>query len=338
MARASVLRGGDRRALRTGRRCGGYPGDGAGGLDRPARQRFRRNDARSGGVSRVGEGERDPRVTAAIFVLLAMVAAWVFSGLLLLYALARRGLAGGEAWSYGLLLAWFILPLLLEYVISELIHPVLLDRYLLGALPPASMLAGVACSRLRSLPIALAAGVALIVMRAWVLVPSYGVTLENWREAVTAVVDDSRPHDCVAFFVSDAYMPLRLLPPPSDRYPSPSTGARAAGLELGVTDALRPRASVHTRQPHARCRCVLPAAVARLFARSRVPAGARRDPLPGQCLRGPSGAAPRDQTPPLRLSRRWGSRACRSRCTSGTRAQSRGLRDLGDRTPRPFGE
>jgi hypothetical protein len=183
-----------------------------------------------------------------------VLAAWVLAGVLFLYAMARRGLAGGEAWAYGLLIAWFLLPIVIEYLVSELVHPVIGDRYLLDVLPPASMLAGVACSRLRPLSVALAAAAAVLVLRAWVLVPSYGETLENWRAAVTAVVDDSRPHDCVAFFVADGYMPfdyyvLRLVgahpPPPTPVLPDSSWAARSPHvLEPAVIPAARMPAAV----------------------------------------------------------------------------------------------
>jgi hypothetical protein len=37
------------------------------------------------------------------------------------------------------------------------------------------------------------------------ILPGYGVPLENWRQGVTEVVARAQPHDCIAFFVADGY-------------------------------------------------------------------------------------------------------------------------------------
>jgi len=143
----------------------------------------------------------------------AMLAAWALGGCLFVYTwIRRRGTStielAEQTWGYALLIAWFVVPVILTYLISVTIQPVLSDRYLLGALPGASMLAGVACSRLRPWPLALLAGVGLVVMRAWVIMPGYGISLENWRQGVMTIVAKSQPGDCIAFDVTDGYTPF----------------------------------------------------------------------------------------------------------------------------------
>jgi hypothetical protein len=151
---------------------------------------------------------------------LGMLLCWAVGLCLFLGSLARRRLAT-EPWGYGLLLAWFLLPPVITYLISVGIQPVLSDRYILTALPPASMIAGVALSRLRPWPVAVAPALIILALRAWVLVPGYGVPLENWRQGVIDVASRSQPHDCIAFFVADGYtafdyyvLHLRSLPGP----------------------------------------------------------------------------------------------------------------------------
>ena len=146
--------------------------------------------------------------TAAHLVIIAMAALWVYAALLWSRALAHRAKERTAAWAYGLLIAWVACPVVISYLVSALVHPILVDRYLLDTLPAASMLAGVACARLRPQPLAIGTGAALLVLRAWVTVPSYGAPLEDWRGAEIAVLDRSLPGDCVAFFTSDGYMPF----------------------------------------------------------------------------------------------------------------------------------
>jgi hypothetical protein len=132
------------------------------------------------------------------------VLCWALGAGFFVHGLLRRG-RGEREWGYGLLIGWFVLPPMLTYVVSIEIHPVLGDRYILAALPPASMLAGVALSRLRPWWIAAAGGLTLVALRAWAIAPGYGVSLENWRQGVIAVAARSHPHDCIAFFVADGY-------------------------------------------------------------------------------------------------------------------------------------
>lgn len=178
-----------------------------------------------------------PVTAVTHMLLLAVFATWALAAVAFLYALVRDG-RGGAAWSWGLLIGWLVVPIVLSYLVSQHVEPLIGDRYLLDVVPAASMLSGVACSRLRPIPVALAAGAALVACRAIVLFPSYGQTIENWRGTVSAVVAASRPGDCVAFFVTDGYTPF-------DYYV-----LRLEGVHQPVPSPVLPTSSWASRTPH----------------------------------------------------------------------------------------
>jgi mannosyltransferase len=146
-----------------------------------------------------------PFGTSLVDVLTVLtVLCWALGAYQLVHDLLHRG-RPERAWGNALVFGWFLVPPLAAYLISELVQPVLSDRYILDALPPASMTMGVALSRLRPWPAAAAASVAVVLMRAAVIIPGYGVPLENWRQAVVDVAARSHHGDCIAFFVADGY-------------------------------------------------------------------------------------------------------------------------------------
>ncbi len=152
--------------------------------------------AEQGGVASGGEVR---------LVVLGMLAAWLLAACLFAVCVARRHRCD-ESFAWGLLLGTFLLPALATYAISELIHPVLSDRYLLSVVAPASMVAGVACSRIRPAAGAWLAGQALVGLRIVQITPTYGVSLEDWQAATSYVLGRTQPHDCAAFFIADGYM------------------------------------------------------------------------------------------------------------------------------------
>lgn len=112
-----------------------------------------------------------------------------------------------------LLLAWLLVPLALILVESLIGQPVALARTSLVALPAASLLLAaslLADDRAVRLPLPgpLAWGaVALIVLvRAAVLIPTYGTSPENWRRAASVIAAAARPGDCAVFYPLDGWM------------------------------------------------------------------------------------------------------------------------------------
>lgn len=150
---------------------------------------------------------------------------WLIGVALCVSSFMRNG-HSRQSWGYLLMILWLAVPSVLAYLVSFLVHPVLNARYVLGSLPAGSMLAGVVCSRLRSVHVATAAGIALVALRFSVILPTYGHPFEDWRAAVASVASRSKAQDCVAFYVAQGfdtfdYYAERLPPAMYERLPRP---------------------------------------------------------------------------------------------------------------------
>jgi mannosyltransferase len=105
------------------------------------------------------------------------------------------------------LLAWLVVPAVVSFVESRLAQPTFTARDLLVSLPAAAVvLARVVCDQRlpRLATVGLLAG--FVGLRAAQLVPSYGVSPENWRFATAYVLQRAEPGDCVAFYPLDGRM------------------------------------------------------------------------------------------------------------------------------------
>lgn len=128
-----------------------------------------------------------------------------------------RGQRGVEAgWRGGLMLAWLVVPAIVALLESAVGQSVFQARYLLVSLPAVSLLLASALADRRVLAagrlpqlLAVAALVALIVLRALQLAPAYGASPENWRAATAYVIGHGQPRDCVAFYPADGRMAFR---------------------------------------------------------------------------------------------------------------------------------
>lgn len=128
-----------------------------------------------------------------------------------LIAVLARALRRPE-WRTSLLVAWLLVPLALILAESLLGQPVALARTSLVVLPAASLLLaagllGPGRTRL-PLPVPLAWGAVaiLLVLRGFVLAPSYGSSPEDWKAAARYVSNRAQPGDCVAFYPLDGWM------------------------------------------------------------------------------------------------------------------------------------
>ncbi len=165
-------------------------------------------------------------------VALATAAAWAgAAGILLLRA--RRGPLDVASWGYVLLGSWLLLPPLVLWAASMLVHPVLEDRYVLFCVPAGSLLAGAAVSRIRPALAALAVLAALLGSRAALVLPVYAVPIEDWSAAAAQVARSERTGDCIAFFLADGedafdyYADEERLREPRPVLPSSPYSARA---------------------------------------------------------------------------------------------------------------
>jgi mannosyltransferase len=178
-------------------------------------------------------------------VFYAMLIAWAAGAALFVYYFVRTG-RSERTWAFGLLGACAVVPIAALLVISELFQPVFSDRYALLAVPFTSILAGAVLSRIRPVPLAWAAGVALVVLRALQVPASYGVDIEAWNTATAYVLSASQAGDCIAFFVSDGF-------PAFDYYALRQTTTRA-----GLPQLVLPATTWSSRTPYVLDPAVIP--------------------------------------------------------------------------------
>ncbi len=136
--------------------------------------------------------------------------------------LVSRWIRDRGSWPVALVLAWLLVPLVLVVVESELGDSIFLPRNLLMTVPAVALaLALVIFDRRLPALASWSALAALLVLRALVLVPSYGVSPEDWRGAAAYVGAHSQPADCVAFYPSDGRMGFEYYLGPGTRSPTP---------------------------------------------------------------------------------------------------------------------
>lgn len=139
----------------------------------------------------------------------------VLTGLLLLFGVWRiwslvRGTGGwAAAWAPVLVLSWLIVPFVLALIESAAGQSIFQARYLLVSLPAIALLLGwTLLDRRVPAVLGIAAVGVLIGLRAAQIVPTYGVSSEDWRAATNHVLARARAGDCVAFYPLDNRMPF----------------------------------------------------------------------------------------------------------------------------------
>ncbi len=137
--------------------------------------------------------------------------------------------AGDELWGQALVLLWVFVPIVLAFGESLVATPLFIPRNLLICLPAVALALALAVTDARVPKLASCAALAaLIALRMVSLVPTYGVSPENWREATRYVLAQSRPGDCVAFYPLDAHMAFA--------YYVEQSGRHCRRAALGVAD------------------------------------------------------------------------------------------------------
>jgi mannosyltransferase len=118
--------------------------------------------------------------------------------------------AGGVArsrWSAALVGSWIVAPVLVDTAESVIGHSIFESRYFLVSAPAVSLALGrVLLSSRRPAWLGSVALAAFLVLRMMQILPTYGVSPENWHSAANYVLDRSRPGDCIAFYPADGRM------------------------------------------------------------------------------------------------------------------------------------
>jgi len=155
-----------------------------------------------------------------------------------------------------LVLCWLAVPVVLMWLWSLVGQPIFTPRNLLVSLPAVALLAGWV---IMSMPGRLAwpALALLLAARAVALVPSYGVSPENWRSAAAYVAGAQRPGDCLAFYPLDARMPFAYytgqpVTPYVERYDTPALPAGCSRVWLVASHEGQPDGPPVSREHYGR--------------------------------------------------------------------------------------
>jgi mannosyltransferase len=122
-------------------------------------------------------------------------------------ALQARSITA-DAWGTLLVLSWLVVPVALSVGESAAGQPILLFRNSVICLPAVAMSLAWVLFRARPSWLAWFGLGMLLLLRALQLVPSYGVSPENWKAAERYVSGHVRPGDCIAFYPRDGRMPF----------------------------------------------------------------------------------------------------------------------------------
>jgi mannosyltransferase len=142
--------------------------------------------------------------TSTTYVLMALT---LLALLGIAVVFVRAALRGQASWATGMLLAWFLVPVVLTFIYSLLAQPLFLPRNVLMCVPALALLLALVLADAR-LPVLVAVGalVTVVALRALQLGAAYGVSPEPWRQATAQVLARAHPGDCIAFYPEDGRM------------------------------------------------------------------------------------------------------------------------------------
>src|SRR5208282_3127666 len=117
-----------------------------------------------------------------------------------LVAIARtRRPDSADFWRGMFVVSWALLPLVITALVS-LLHPILMQRYLIFSLPAVIMLAAVGMTALRKMYVGVVLVVALCAMSIPSIMQGYHKPREDWRAASNAILASAQSGDAVVFF------------------------------------------------------------------------------------------------------------------------------------------
>jgi len=140
-------------------------------------------------------------------LLLLVVAASIAWGLREEWRFRSQGSDSNRTWANGLLLLWFLGPIVVAWIFSELYRPIFHSRYLIICVPPMVLLAANGIARVPNGRVRAVAMLALIAATLPVVERPHR-TREAWRGATAYVMSEARPGDAVVFFQHFARAPF----------------------------------------------------------------------------------------------------------------------------------
>lgn len=181
-------------------------------------------------------------VDHALLVFTAVV--WAIGMVMFVWALLRRQ----ESFGLAVALMWLVVPFLLCWIVAEMGRPDFLDRYVVESLPAAAIVLAMVLDRVRPAVFGYLGLVYLIAFRFGALIPTYGISVDDFAGGARTVLDGARPGDCITFdssyvrFLYDYYVihdskpghrqvsaPYQVMPPYTNRL---SPGDVLGGLNI----------------------------------------------------------------------------------------------------------
>jgi mannosyltransferase len=120
----------------------------------------------------------------------------------------RRARRTRAQWADGLGLLWIVTPFVLSAVVSTVVKPIFLSRYMIVVVPAVVLVAATGLARLRLRPLAIGA-LSLIVVGSLVTIDrGYGGNKTNFRDAVDYLAAYATPNDGVVVCPAKARLPV----------------------------------------------------------------------------------------------------------------------------------
>jgi mannosyltransferase len=111
-------------------------------------------------------------------------------------------------WADGLGLLWIVMPFALSAVVSTVVKPILLSRYMIVVVPAVVLVAATGLTRLRVRPLAIGA-LSIVVVGSLVTIDrAYGGNKTNFRDAVDYFAAYATPNDGVVVCPAKARLPV----------------------------------------------------------------------------------------------------------------------------------
>ena len=148
--------------------------------------------------------------SSTTIVAVVVTAVAVLAALAMTVSEARRPAGRRASYAPWLLVAWIVVPIVVALAVSALGEPIELARSSILLIPALALLLARALAH-PALPSGVGAFASACVLALWLaqLVPSYGVSPENWRAATASVLDASPARSaCVVFYPQDGREPF----------------------------------------------------------------------------------------------------------------------------------
>jgi mannosyltransferase len=111
-------------------------------------------------------------------------------------------------WADGLGLLWIVMPFVLSAVVSTVVKPIFLSRYMIVVVPAVALVAATGLTRLRVRPLAIGALSVVMIGSLVTIDRGYGGNKANWRDAVDYLAAYAKPTDGVVICPAKARLPV----------------------------------------------------------------------------------------------------------------------------------